>query len=80
MRVDGGRATVMSPAELLKAMVLARPQQRASVPKPGDRILIFKQPWLGVHPKSCMFSPKSFGVCASWERLEFDVLCSRGQK
>ena len=37
----------MSPADLLKAMVLARPQQRASVPKPGDKILIFKQPWLG---------------------------------
>ena len=27
-------------------MVLARSSPRASVPKPGDRILIFKQPWL----------------------------------
>ena len=36
----------LSPADLLKAMVLAR-SRCASEPKPGDKILIFKQPWLG---------------------------------
>lgn len=35
-----------SRADLLKTMVLARPPQRASTPRPGDKILVFKEPWL----------------------------------
>ena len=57
---------------LLETMVLARPQcapQRASAPKPGDRILIFKEPWLQrnynvlwiTHNERSMTSYEAFG-------------------
>ena len=57
---------------LLETMVLARPQrapQRASAPKPGDKILIFKEPWLQrnynvqwiPHNERSMTSYESFG-------------------
>ena len=45
----GARQRTAVARSLLETMVLARPQrapQRPPAPKPGDKILIFKEPWL----------------------------------